>query len=227
MAATPTEPKQLAKIITERAEIGQMETPWRSGDRVCDGRRGPGPPDGPGLLMVRCLLKGCHADSGRHTVKAVPVPGVLVSSIRPPCARTSSATTVRPTPLPGRAGGGPAAPEPVEQVRQLVGLDSRPGIGDDEPHRPAGVIDGHRDRAAGWPRTASATSCGPTLPRRPSQRRLRAVPAAGPRRVRAPRAGRLRPVQGTRSLAQLNLDIGTYVLRPCSCRRKRFRGRQR
>ena len=27
------------KIITEqRAEIGQMETLWRSGDRVCDGR---------------------------------------------------------------------------------------------------------------------------------------------------------------------------------------------
>jgi uncharacterized protein (DUF305 family) len=26
------------KIITERAEIGQMETRWRSGDRVCDGQ---------------------------------------------------------------------------------------------------------------------------------------------------------------------------------------------
>ncbi len=40
--------------------------------------------------------------AGRVTVKVVPTLGVLVTTIRPRCARTMASTRVNPKPVPGR-----------------------------------------------------------------------------------------------------------------------------
>jgi hypothetical protein len=49
-----------------------------------------------------------------------------------------------------RAGRGAAAPEPLEDVRQLIGGDARAGVGDGELRTVGGRAGGEDDVPAGW-----------------------------------------------------------------------------
>ena len=67
----------------------------------------------------------------RSTVKVVPRPGSLRTAIRPPCASTSCRAMARPKAAPGVNGPGPrgvAAPEAVEDKRQVLRRDALSGV---------------------------------------------------------------------------------------------------
>jgi hypothetical protein len=69
----------------------------------------------------------------------VPCAGLLVASTPPPWARTSSATTARPIPLPVTPAACRPAPEPIENTRQFVRGDAGAGVGHAEPCLLAGL----------------------------------------------------------------------------------------
>ena len=92
---------------------------------------------------------GGRSGAGRVSVIWVPCPGSLLAPAWPPCARASSAATDRPMPLPETCCRLLAAPEPVEDVGQLVGGDADAGVGDLEHGVAAGQPGAHGDPAAG------------------------------------------------------------------------------
>ena len=124
---------------------------------------------------------------------AVPPPAGDVALTVPPWAVTSSRTTARADAGPGDRAGPVATPQAVEDVRQFVGRDAGPGVGDFErgrsvlgvgspghpvtrtppvtgsPSHPVGRS-GWRSRA-GWRRPAGGGRSPRRPPRRPSRRR--------------------------------------------------------
>ena len=82
------------------------------------------------------------AVAGTVTVNVLPTPGVLVSSIRPPCAETRSATSASPMPAPslprrrpGRSARTPGAAAPARCPDPVSVTASSAELPDDPQHR--------------------------------------------------------------------------------------------
>ena len=119
-----------------------------------------------------------------------PWPGVLVALTVPPWASASLRTIARPRPLPPvlPAAGLLRPPEPVEDVRQVLGGDAAAGVGDldDDLVAVRAGADGHACRPAGcgaprWRpgcrRPAAAVPGRRPAAGRPSVRTVRVTPA--------------------------------------------------
>ena len=93
----------------------------------------------PAARRTACRMARRRCRAGRSTVDGRALAGTAVDLIVPPCASTTWRTTLSPTPVPRTCASiGPAAAiERLEDVRQIVGVDAEPAIGDANPHRRA------------------------------------------------------------------------------------------
>ena len=80
--------------------------------------------------------------------KVLPRPGALSTQMRPPWASTMPLTMGSPSPAPPRSGL-PRLPEPIEQVRQILGGDAGARVADPEQHLASLRCRPDRDAPAG------------------------------------------------------------------------------